>query len=364
MIESTILRARGFVVSAACTFAIVACACNGSSDNQLPLRSSAPLWLLSNTADVRIGGAKDSVDDEFDARSALLTAIPWPDGGLVVLDGSRLRRFSVDGRELWRSGARGRGPWEFESLVSVCRTRADTLIAFDAGTRRLSVFAPDGTPVRMTEAAALGIVPLHACLGTGAVLAVSPSSATAAGGFNATVRTVNTAGVPQDSVGTLPFMSQGRLAVLVAHDDWLWSAAPWKNELFRLRTDGTVIARYTFAEPERMLSGQEAADSRTIEGAMGSGGADPAAADIAPWFDEAVPGHDGALWLRTFDTRNADDAEWVGISPNGSLLGRFTLPRAREVVLVAVTGRGGWLMRRDTPDGPAVFEFRRLARSG
>ncbi len=346
----------------ACLLTVIACSPDDESDHRLPLRASAPPWELVDSADVRIGGATDSAADEFDVRSGLLSAIPWPDGGLLVLDGSRLRRFSPDGLEAWRVGTTGRGPWEFASLASVCRTRGDTIFAFDAGTRRLSILDGDGSPIDMIDAAALGIAPLHACLGTGAVLMVSPTAATPDGGFRATIRSVRADGTPQDVVDSLPFMSHGRLAVLVAHEDWFWSAAPWHNELRRMREDGTVLSTYQLAEAERTLSEEEARNSRTMEAAMGSGEAGPDASRVAPWFDEAVPGQDGALWLRTFDTDTSSDAAWAGISAEGSLLGRFTLPRTREVVLVAVTELGVWLLRRDTPDGHAIFEYRRFAK--
>jgi hypothetical protein len=74
-----------------------------------------------------------------------------------------------------------------------------------------------------------------------------------------------------------------------------------------------------------------------------------------------VPGHAGAIWLRTFDPNDAPDAEWAGVSPDGRLIGRFTVPRSTRVVLQAVTETGVWLLRRDGDDGHAVFEFRRFA---
>ena len=354
-------RRAGAVVWATIGLWLGATGCGGTSDQtRLPLRAKAPLRALDDSAWQRVGGAQADGEDELDARAGFLSAVPWPDGGLLVLDGVRLRMFGADGAERWRVGAKGRGPWEFVSLASACRIAGDTIVAFDAGTRRLSVLAADGTPVRLIEASAFGMVMPHACLRAGTVLAVSPRAAAGGQIGSAMVTALGADGSVRDSLGPLPFTSQDRVAAIIGHDDWLWSAAPWEPVLRRLRADGAVLAQYRLAEPARQLTDAEAERSRTTEAARGSGGAGRPADRRAPWFDEAVPGHAGAIWLRTFDPSDGSDAEWAGVSPDGTLIGRFTVPRSRRVMLQAVTETGVWLLRRDGDDGHAVFEFRRF----
>lgn len=129
-----------------------------------------------------------------------------------VADTADLRMGSV--------GRRGPGPWEFLTMASACRTRGDTIVAFDAGTRRLSVLAADGRPSHMTDVAALGIVPMYACLGGGGGITVTPTADRDNTSMLASLRTVQTDGTPQDSLGRVPFMAEGtgfRWSIVAAH---------------------------------------------------------------------------------------------------------------------------------------------------
>src|SRR5690606_24326280 len=61
---------------------------------------------------------------------------------------SELRWFDDGGAPLMSAGRRGEGPGEFTRMQRLVRGRGDSVVVYDAGTARVSVFAPDGAFAR------------------------------------------------------------------------------------------------------------------------------------------------------------------------------------------------------------------------
>lgn len=72
------------------------------------------------------------------------------DGRIVVANGgtNELRFYDPAGEFLLAAGRDGEGPGEFRDLQAVWRIGGDSLLAYDFGVQRLSVFTPDGTFAR------------------------------------------------------------------------------------------------------------------------------------------------------------------------------------------------------------------------
>src|SRR5690606_39180897 len=91
-------------------------------------------------------GAGDGIE-LYGVATALLLA----DGRIAVAERSsqRIRLFDPTGRqELPALGGRGRGPGEFTGLFWIGVFRGDSILAWDSGQARATVFAPGGEYVR------------------------------------------------------------------------------------------------------------------------------------------------------------------------------------------------------------------------
>ena len=349
-------RARTLLVGAA-----LSAASGGPqpTDDRLPPLASAPPRVLAWDAARTL--AVDTADPlaEFAAASPLLSAVSLRDGGLLVLDGDRVRRFAPDGVERWRTGTRGRGPGEFLMLASACVVAGDTLAAFDAGLRRLTLLDGDGRVIRTQDVAAYGFMPPLACRGDGTLLMVAPGGGSADGEALATLRLVGSDGVARDSLGAHPFMYGGQLATAVARAGVVWSLAPWQD-VIRRWPPGDTATLFRLAAADTARADGVLIDAPGLEAAAGTpggaGGVRPFT-PFAPRFDAALPGDDGTLWVERRPPAPADSTTWYGIRADGTLAGRLTLPALPNNTLVGVRDDGVWLLRRAESDGLVSFVF-------
>lgn len=74
-----------------------------------------------------------------------------PAGGFLVSDEkeAQIRRYSAEGKVLWRAGRRGNGPGEFAAPTAVVRLASGEVVAFDRG-GRFTVFDREGKRVVRT----------------------------------------------------------------------------------------------------------------------------------------------------------------------------------------------------------------------
>ena len=115
--------------------------------NRAPVWTGAPVWKISATPALDMGGAgSDSAHTFFRIRDTRLL----PDGRIAVVNSSsnEIRFFDRDGRHLGNIGRRGEGPGEFVSLWDVVQLEGDTLLAYDARMDRFTWFNAGGAPVR------------------------------------------------------------------------------------------------------------------------------------------------------------------------------------------------------------------------
>ena len=114
-----------------------------------------PVWKLSDQPMVAIGVVEGDPNYELaDAGSSVRM-----DGGTIVVAdaGSReLRFFDGSGKFLRKAGRRGSGPGEFRWLLRVYRHGPDSVLAYDHGANRLSVFSLDGAFARTASPDSVG----------------------------------------------------------------------------------------------------------------------------------------------------------------------------------------------------------------
>lgn len=135
-----LFRWRGLVY--AC---LIACAaCEESNGNAA---SEGRAWMLRGPKECALAAADSSPADvglsnveslDVDSRGRIYVGDRLK-AGVVVL--------SPDGRYLRTIGKRGQGPGEFDYIRNVQVLPGDSLLVYDAGINRLSVFPPDSTGV-------------------------------------------------------------------------------------------------------------------------------------------------------------------------------------------------------------------------
>ncbi len=321
----------------------------------VPLRSEATVLTFADAPTQRVGNAPATPADEFDASSGRLSGLAMADGGLVVLDGVRVTRFDASGGQTWSVGSQGQGPGEFESVGSACTIPGDTLMVFDGNMRRLSVIAPEGTLVKAEDMSAFGLMQSASCFVDGTVMFLEPTSRRPDGSLAAVVRTVNSDFALVDSITELSYMSNGQVSSILSSGSSIWSADPTRRELQVWGLNGKVQQAFSLSEPDVTLSAEEASRAQNVRMGRGSAVAAPPLSTQAPYFSHAVVDVAGRLWLRGFNTDPTARAEWVGITTDGELIGRFVLPDT-NVQLSAITRDGVWLLHRDGTE-PANFGF-------
>ena len=119
---------------------------------------SEAVWEASTSPDVVIGR-------EADRDSVLLfdvqAAVTLSTGAIAVANGGshEIRYYDPDGGFMRATGRRGDGPGEFRSLRYLARLPEDSVLAFDRGHQRVSVFDPDGRFVVSWSTVANGAPP-------------------------------------------------------------------------------------------------------------------------------------------------------------------------------------------------------------
>ena len=101
-------------------------------------------WVVDDAPAVEVGMVDGPAEYQLsDVRGAVRLA----DGSIVVAgaDARELRFYDAEGGFVLRAGGPGGGPGEFQTLDGLLPYRGDSVAAWDARSRRLSVFAADGT---------------------------------------------------------------------------------------------------------------------------------------------------------------------------------------------------------------------------
>ena len=111
--------------------------------------SAKPVW--------DVGGLKDSPEDEFQSHDEAVQGVMLANGGLAVIDVSKVRIFDATTKQHAVVGRFWHGPNEFAQLYFICKTRGDTLVVWDQHQRN-SVIAPKGTIVRQWKSATTGAI--------------------------------------------------------------------------------------------------------------------------------------------------------------------------------------------------------------
>jgi hypothetical protein len=351
---------------------------------QHPARyGSAPTFTLDSVPVRDIGGLKERAEDEFDHLNGLLHAVVLENGGLAVIDNSRVRLYDAAGAQIAVVGRAGRGPGEFTGLTQLCRFAGDSLLVLDQ-LRRLAVISPRGEIVRERTLEEIGIAS-SGCFHDGSFL-TQPFDRNAGREVQSApaVRTL-TDGSVVDTVGTLPRFGLRGVAEYVrlhARGAHLYVSDPRTSEVRRYAPDGSLELVLRTADVPRAMSAADASywlgGPQAAAGSGRVGGAQPdGPATTWPFYRDLLIDASGRLWIRDFpETHEAPD-RFAVYDSTGAFVGRLDVPRGpRRTVrnprtgapitapgvapqLIDAVGDTVILLVRDA-DGAAHFESRLL----
>ena len=121
--------------------------------------SQGQVWTVDQVPQLSLGAGDELGIDAF---GNVIGVTVIGDGQTVIADraSGELKSFESSGRHRWTSGGSGEGPGEFRNLTGVLSFGADSIIAWDSGSSRVSVFDVLGNYVRTIVLAGSVEIPL------------------------------------------------------------------------------------------------------------------------------------------------------------------------------------------------------------
>lgn len=322
--------------------------------------------VLAPAGRMRAGGLAEDEDDELGHRNGYLTAFSFGAGELVVLDESRLRWYSAEGRLVATAGRAGSGPGESRLFTNGCATRGDTIVAFDNGTRRLTVAARGGRIVRQVSVARAGYLLPQGCFADGTLAFERRSVARPE--LNELIH-VDLEGRELGILATYPARRAWSRVLVAVRNASIVIADPLGSEIVVLDSRRRRYGSIRFDESPGTLSARDL--SRLgVQPRAGSSApvAAPSGDQRRPLFSQVHVGRDRTIWYREFVVGLEEDAAWTGVSIESGGVFRFRLSNHflrsawPPALLLDVDTTGALFRFNDAEHGAATFSFFALRR--
>jgi hypothetical protein len=342
-------------------------------------RQDAPVrFRLGDKPLLEVGGIEPNPDEEFEHKQGYLRGVRLSNGGLAVMDVSRVHYFDASGKRTRIVGRRGGGPEEFQYLTSICRTRGDTIVLNDSHNRRLSILDGSGRILRTIPQGDNGSAPFDFCLDDGSF--VLQRSIGELGARQHRVTRLRTDGSVVSLVGTFDANGFDMVTMvaptLAASGDGLYHGDPFASEIREYDSSGSLRRvirtadkgdRITDAEAEKRMAmtipRNVTAAERTAR--MERLRARPYARTW-PVFRHLTIGSDGTIWVQDFNKTYPSPDGWTAIDSTGRIVGRLVIPAVPERTIrpeVQSFGRDYVMLRRFDADGATSLAIYPLVRT-
>lgn len=320
-------------------------------------------WTVSEEPILRIGLQDGPPEYQLYRASS---AIRLADGRIVVANGgtNELRFYGPDGRHLFSGGRTGEGPGEFRDLQRVWLVSGDSLLAYDFGPTRLSVFTLDGEFVRtlsVTSPEARQIL-VRGPLDDGSLIATGAPLWDTVGARS---------GIVRDSVPYYRFDRDGNLIGIlgrfpsietyrmVTDADWRLTSPPFPRapvaamagdrlifgpadtyELQEYTADGRLVRLIRMPGIRRPVTDEDIAQFRTerLDRAEREGTRPVMERMLSEMpYPEMMPPYgglqvdlDGSLWVADYRAGREEQPLWRVFSGDGEYLGAVAMPDGFE----------------------------------
>ena len=333
------------------------------------VESSAPSWEAGkgwrlDSALLTAGRADGPAVEQLHRVSG---AVRLSDGTLVIANGGsrQLLRYDRHANFLGATGAQGEGPGEFQALTWVGRMRGDSIVTWDRGLNRITIFTPAGVYARdfrptLTENPMS--LEVKGALSNGRFLLARSASFISATGSEGIQRqpitgwVIDSAGVERASIGPFPGEAISlspaksppgaviRMPVLLGASTLFATGKDAVHvvdtDLFAVRMyrpDGTLfaVARRPFTltpvQPEDIAAAVDEQLERlppvpAIRDGMRAGFERVPPPQHLPVVDAIRVDSNDDIWLRVGASPRATDATWTVLDPRGRWLGDVSLP--------------------------------------
>jgi len=341
-----------------------------------PARKDAPVrFRIGDQPLLEVGGRESSRSEEFEHNQGYLRAVRLSQGGLAVIDVSRVHFFDPIGRRI-RIVGRGQGPQEFEYVTAICRTRGDTLVLSDRGF--ISVLDVRGEILRTVPRTDIGSAPFNFCLGDGTF--VLEQALGEVGTRQHRITRLRTDGSVVNVVGTFPRPSLDMVTMVgpavVASGDGLYYGDPFTGEIRVYDPSGALRRIVRTADRGDSITSEEAEQrmARTIpnnvtpaehKARMDRMRSRPYARNWPVFFQLQV-GSDGTIWVQDYPKAVGTPDAWTAIDSTGQIVGRLVFPTVPQGTMrseVHSFGRDDVMLRRfheDRTSSIAIYPLVRL----
>jgi hypothetical protein len=342
-------------------------------------RKDAPVrFWLGDKPLIEVGGTESNPDEEFDHKQGYLRGVRLTNGGLAVIDVSRVHYFDASGKRIRIVGRKGQGPEEFQYLTAICRTRGDTLILNDSHNRRLSILDGSGRILRTILQGDNGSAPFSFCLDDGSFLLQRMIGEIDA--RQTRISRLSTDGSVVNVAGT--FNSSGfdmvtqAVPTISSSGDAMYYGDPFKSEIHeydalgRLRriirtadqgdriTDAEAEARMAMTIPRNVTGAERTARMERMR-------VRPHARNW-PAFSKFEIGSDGTIWVSDYKKTFPSPDTWTAIDSTGRIAGRLVFPPTPQGTLrpeILSFGRDNVMIRRFDADGATYLTVLPLVRT-
>lgn len=312
--------------------------------------------FLAATGIPRGGGISERPEDELSQRNGYLRGFAISGDGMAALDGARVRVYSPDGTLTSSFGRFGAGPGEARLYTSGCVTRGDTLVAFDNGTRRLTVATRSGGIVRQLNVSRLGYLIRYGCFDDGTLL-FERLSVTSAARYELVRADLH--GHERGVLVSYPARHTVWRVKVAAKGDVVAIADPLAQHVAVLDTLGRLRVSVRLRESIETLS---AAELRSLDQPLGTDAVRGSQGERRrPLFGDVILDRDGVIWLADFTVTPVEAASWTGVSTASGDLYRFSLERhpLREswppAQVLEIDARGALVLFTEPELGSKVF---------
>lgn len=330
-----------------------------------PVASAVARFKLAATPEAIIGGIRDDPANELNERVSYPSAVRLSADQVLVPNGTDLRIYTNAGTLVRTMGRTGSGPGEFRQLQAVCLFGGDSILAWDVGNRRVSVWTPDGRLAREYPSPG-AFVHGGSCLANGSVVADGPHVPSDRDDVPLSDYLVlSPAGVVTVHLGALPATMYGgimREATIAIHAGRIYFGDEITFGARIFDRAGHLIG--IIRTNDRLLPVTEASLNAhpmmcTPDRSTGKCTPVPTRATTWPAYYAMYVDGAGRLWEKL----NAGiDSAWVAFDSTGRLVGTLVLPPPAKDAHPRVVGFGnGDVVIADfDPDGARRIQFYRL----